>query len=542
MPEGTYYWKVTAFDGEYYTDGFNTKNIFNIVKGTPLPSVISKDYTLYQNKSPYIASDKTIINEGVTLTIEPGVDIHLPYAATIDCNGNFIANGTAKNPIVFMPQNGASEWDYIYFQDPCKIAYLKNVTLLEGTINCKAEAITIDSCNIIVDKKDVGHSGGSRKVLLYTNKGKVVVKNSNFKSNGFGEGMVLFFGDITTENCFYDNVPDAIEYISNNKGIIRNNYVINSPDDAIDLNNCNNVLIEGNFLFNNIDKAISIGTEQYGASLKNIQIKNNLIVKNKTGISIKDSSVAHISNNTLFKNKYGINAYKKREDYKVGGFGFIKNTIFEKNEKTNAYPDEFSKIEVTNSSVNNKVLKGKNNFQADPKFIDAGGNNFHLRKESPCRKKGDDGKDIGAFNFNQSAIHLAQIHIKSSKDQNCGDFIEIINNYNLPLDLSLYKIIITQEKQEKIFVFPIGTKLSRMGSLFVARNFLDFTSIYEFKHVLGGLPKLNGETTTIKIVSADGYIIDEYTYNILNSKAENNTFKSNRTNDRSLKKWQLITY
>lgn len=541
MPEGTYYWKVTAFDGEYYTDGFNTKNILEVVKGTPLPTTISSNLTLTLDKSPYIAKTKTLIKEGATLTIDPGVEIHLPHAATIDCNGNFIANGTAKKPITFMPQNGVVEWDYIYFQDPCKKAYLKNVTILEGTLNCKAEELIIDSCNMVIDKKDIGQSGGSRKVLLYTNKGRVVVKNSNFKSNGYGEGMVLFYSDITTENCFYDNVPDAIEYISTNKGVIRNNYVINSPDDAIDLNNCNNVLIEGNFLFNNTDKAISIGTEQYGASLKNIQIKNNLIVKNKTGISIKDSSVAHISNNTLFKNKQAIYAYKKREDYKVGGFGFVKNTIFEKNEKINVYSDEFSKITVSNSSVNNKILPGKNNFKADPKFIDAGGNNYHIRKDSPCRKKGDDGKDIGAFGFNQSSVSLTQIHVKSSKDKNCGDYIEIINNYNLPLDISLYKIIITQENKEKTFVFPIGTKLNRMGNLYVTNKYLDFTKIYDFNHAIGGLPKLNGEHTTIKLVNAGGDIMDEYQYNASSSKSEDITFKSNGVNIRTLKKWVLIT-
>jgi inorganic pyrophosphatase len=541
LPEDTYYWKVTAFDGEHYTDGFNTKNIFKVVKGTPLPSNISGNLTLTFENSPYIAETKTLIKEGVTLTIEPGVEIHLPHAATIDCNGNFIANGTAEKPITFMPQNGVVEWDYIYFQDPCKKAYLKNVTLYEGTINCKAEELTIDSCNVIVDKKDVGQSGGSRKVLLYTNKGKILIKNSTFKSNGFGEGMVLFYGDITTENCFYDNVPDAIEYISLNKGVIRNNYVINSPDDAIDLNNCNNVLIEGNFLFNNIDKAISIGTEQYGASLKNIIIKNNLIVKNKTGIAIKDSSVAHTSNNTLFKNKNAIYAYKKREDYKVGGFGFIKNSIFEKNEKLNVYSDEYSKLTTSNSSVTNKVLDGKNNFKADPKFIAAGGNNFHLRKNSPCRNKGDDGQDIGAFGFNQTTISLAKIHVKSSKKENIGDYIKIINNYNMPVDLSLYKILIIQEGKEKTYVFPIGTKLPRMGNLFISNKFLAFIKFYPKTYAIGGLPKLNEEKTTIKLLNAGGYVLDEYSYKTVEKKAKNITFRSNEINDKTLKKWQLIT-
>jgi len=542
LAEGKYYWKVTAFDGKYYTDGFNTKNIFDVVKGTELPTTINSNLSLTANQSPYIAKTQTLIKEGTTLTIEPGVEIHFPQGATIDCNGNFIAEGTAKNPITFMPQNGATEWGHIYFQDPSKKASLKHVNYYEAILNCKGEELTIDSCNFVIDKKDIGHSGGSRLAMMYTNKGVINIKNSSFKSNGYGEGMVLFYGNITTENCAYDNVPDAIEYISLNKGIIRNNYVINSPDDAIDLNNCNNVLIEGNFLFNNIDKAISIGTEQYGASLKNIQIKNNLIVKNKTAIAIKDSSVAHISNNTLFKNINGIRAYKKREDYKVGGFGFVSNTILEKNEKSNAYPDEYSDIKVNNTCVNSKVLAGKNNFKADPKFVDAGGNNFHLLENSPCKNKGDDGKDIGAFGNNTTTISFAQIHIKSSKKENVGDYIEIINNYNIPVDLSLYKIVIIQDGEEKTFVFPIGTKLPRLGKMFIANKYYDFIKFYPNTYAIGGLNKLNNNETTIKLLNANGYVLDEYSYQKVDSKAKNITFKSNRINDRALVKWQTVEF
>lgn len=542
LPEGKYYWKITAFDGKYYTDGFNTKNILEVKKGTKIPSTISKNITLTQAASPYVFGETTTIKKGVTLTIEKGVEIHLKQDATIECYGNIVAKGTTTSPITFMPENTDDAWGHIYFYQTKQPSFLKNVVLKDGTINSKSDDLTLDNSSILIDKKFMGKGYSKRNVLIYSGGKKIHIKNSFFRGNGEGEGLVFFHGEAVTENSYFENIPDAIEYIQMNKGIIRNNYVINSPDDAIDLNACNNILIEKNSLFYNADKAISIGTEEYGASIKNIQIKNNLIVGNKTAIAIKDSSVAYISNNTLFKNTSGINAYKKREDYPVGGTAYIKNTVFEKNKKTNAYADEYSSVAVKNSIVNNKVLAGKNNFQGDPKFIDAKRNNFHLRATSPCLKKGDDNKDIGAFNSEATTVSFSQIHIKSDKKKNTGDWIELTNNYNVSVDLSLYKIMIEADGNTKEFVFPIGTTLNRMATITISNNYLLFVGLYGTQNlIIGNLPKLSVNTTTISLINPDGNIIDSSTYSAQSIKKENITFVSNRINDKNKRTWKLIT-
>jgi hypothetical protein len=541
LPENTYYWKITAFDGEYNTDGFNTKNILTVKKGTPLPPNILEDLTLSKEQSPYIASKKTTIKKGVTLTINSGVEIHLKQDATIDFYGDLVANGTNNDPITLMPQNNATEWDYIYFYESSETAYLKSVILKEGTINSKGTNLTLEGSSILIDKKFMGDGWNDRKVLIYSGDGNVRVNNSTFRGNGEGEGMVLFGGEATTENSYFENVPDAIEYILMNKGTIRNNYVTKSPDDAVDLNACNNILIENNILVENKDKAISIGTEQYGPSIKNNVVKNNLIIKNKTAIAIKDSSVAHISNNTLFKNINAVYVYKKRKDYLIGGKAYVKNTIIEKNEKINAYADEFSSLEVKNSIVHNKILVGKNNIKGDPKFIDAGANNFHLRENSPCIKKGDDGEDIGAFNSKGTTVSFSKVHVRSSQDKNTGDWLEISNNYNVDIDLSLYKIILKSGEKEKEFVFPIGTTLKSLSSLFVVNQYTSFTKHIQGANTVGNLPKLKLGNTSLTLHNSGGDIIDSYTYNTDNNISENITFVSNRVNDKTKIKWSLIT-
>jgi len=540
LPDGKYYWKITAYDGEFYTDGYNTKNTVKVKTGTEIPAIISKNTTLLKEKSPYTASKNITIKQGAILTIEEGVEIHLKQDVNIDCSGSIISNGTATAPVIFMPDNTAKNWGYIYFYEPAEKGVLKHTILKEGTLNCKKTPLNLDHSSILVNNKFMGNGWENRTVLMFTDYSKVHINNCTFISNGEGEGLVLFHGDVTTENSYFENVPDAIEYINMDKGIIRNNYVIKSPDDAIDLNACNNILIEKNILYNNKDKAISIGTEEYGPSIKNIQIKNNLIVRNKTAIGVKDSSVAHISNNTLFKNKNGINAYKKRKDYKKGGTAFIKNTIFEKNEKTNAYPDEFSVIKVNNSIVNNKVLAGQDNIKGDPKFIDAGGGNFHLREGSPCIKKGDDKNDIGAFNSNSTTISFSKVHTKSNKENNSGDWLELTNNYNIPVDLSLYKITIESSEKKDEFIFPIGTKLKNLDSLIIANKYSSFMKNNKENEVVwGGLPKISGNNITLKLYNSKGSLIDSCTLSS-SIKNENVTFVSNQVNDKRKKTWKLI--
>jgi hypothetical protein len=541
LPENTYYWKVTAFDGEFYTDGFNTKNIFEVKKGTALPKLIETDLTLTKNNSPYSANKTTTINKDVTLTFEPGVEIHLAQDATIECFGNIIANGTKTNPVVFMPNNTASEWDFIYFYEPSETAYFKNTIFKGGTLNSKKTNLTLDSCSMLIDKKFMGDGWNDRKVLIYSGDGNVHIKNSSFEGNREGEGIILFYGEAIVENCQLNNVPDAIEYISMNKGEIRNNYVTNSPDDAIDLNNCNNILIENNILYNNTDKGVSIGTEQYGASLKNIQVNNNLIVGNKSAISIKDSSVAHIRNNTLFKNKYGIRAYKKREDYTKGGTAYIQNTIFDKCEYESASADEFSEMNISNSIVNKKTLEGKKNITGDPIFIDAVRNNFHLKANSPCVSSGENKKNIGAFNANGTTVSFSKLHLKSKAEKNTGDWIELINNYNIPVDLSLYKIVIEEAGKKKEFVFPIGTSLIPLGKLKIVNDFTNYIKYFSSKFVIGGLPKMKTKKTTTILVNPNGDIIDAYNYNEISSlKNESVTLISNEINDSTKKEWQVL--
>lgn len=538
LAEGKYYWKITAFDGSFYTDGYNTKNILEVKKGTLISGKISSNQTLLKINSPYIISKDVVIANGVILTIEPGVQIYLKDNVKINCNGSIVSEGTAKEPIVFCPDNTANNWDYIYFYENSKKGVFKYTNFLEGSINFKGTDLSFYNCNFKIDKKDLV-DGERRAAIVWGHRGKLTISNSSFESNGKGEGVVLYYVDALVENSTFDNMPDAIEYISTNTGIIRNNLIINAPDDAIDLNDCKNVTIEKNIIVNAVDKAISIGTEQFGPS-KNILVNNNLIINCKTAISVKDSSDAIVKNNTLYKNKKGINSYRKRSDYGMGGIVNVDYTILDQCVDFNVYADEWSKIKIDHSIATKKSL-GSTNIVGDPQFIFPENYDFHLKEKSPCILNDKNGEYIGAFHYNASSLSLVGVHLAISNEKNAVCWIEIQNNYNIEVNLSGYEIVVETGDKKKKFVFPIGTKIPRLSSLFIVNNFGVFANKNVSSVIVGDLPKLNNKDTRIKLINSKNYLIDEFSYKQveINNTQNNITYFSNRVNNKTFRKWEF---
>ena len=132
LPEREYYWSVRASDGNYQTDGFNTKNIFIVKEATKLSTILSENKTLTKDNSPYVISSELNILEEVTLTIEKGVSIHLKKGVNISCSGNIIANGTRAEPIVFTPDNTTDSWGHIYFNPSARKGCFKHVSIIDG--------------------------------------------------------------------------------------------------------------------------------------------------------------------------------------------------------------------------------------------------------------------------------------------------------------------------------------------------------------------------------------------------------------------------
>lgn len=87
---------------------------------TEVGGPIVSDTTWTLSNSPYVVVVNTEVWEGVTLTIEPGVEVKFNAGRFLQVNGTLVARGTAVQPIVFTsneptPQPG--DWNGIVFAD-----------------------------------------------------------------------------------------------------------------------------------------------------------------------------------------------------------------------------------------------------------------------------------------------------------------------------------------------------------------------------------------------------------------------------------------
>jgi len=93
----------------------------------PREEVISGQFVIEENTTweanvHYVVEDPLlVINDGVTLTIEPGAIVRLPFAGQLEVQGTLVAHGLPNNFIRFMANDyigrRADRWEFIKFKD-----------------------------------------------------------------------------------------------------------------------------------------------------------------------------------------------------------------------------------------------------------------------------------------------------------------------------------------------------------------------------------------------------------------------------------------
>ncbi|MEA3496361.1 MAG: T9SS type A sorting domain-containing protein [Bacteroidota bacterium] len=489
--------------------------IFNwgasIFAQTILPDVIDTNTTLNNSGSPYFINSDLTINANATLLIKKDVEILIANNLQIIVYGAISAKGSIKNPVIFKSQNDSNAWKQINIQNATDNCYFENVVFYEGKIYSTNSDLSIINFKIINS-----HSLNWNDALLRLKYGKIKVQNSSFYSNNTGEGIVIRGGNnIKVENCNFHNVPDAIEFIEVDSGTIQLNRIYNSADDGIDLDASKNIVICKNLIFNCSDNGISIGNENFGGS--NAIIIKNLISGCETAITVKDSSEAKIENNTLYFNKNGIKCIEK-----TAGLGGSTATVINTIISQSIYPiifDQNSDIFVSYSLCDNSILSGLNNLKANPLFISTKDTNFHLQINSPCINSGDlktgfdadsSRKDIGAFPFfsKPKTLVVNEINYNSLPTTKPGDWIELHNYGNIPIDVSHYYFLNNSNS------FPEWTTIFPDSYLVVCQNKKMFTEVFPFipNYLENSQLNLNDFGESILFYDLYGQEIDSVTY------------------------------
>src|SRR5262245_45061910 len=86
---------------------------------TSVAGTVSANTTLTAAQNPIQITGQVVVATGVTLTIEPGVEVRAAAGADIRVDGQLVAQGTAADPIrlrsVMLGSASAGSWGGVFF-------------------------------------------------------------------------------------------------------------------------------------------------------------------------------------------------------------------------------------------------------------------------------------------------------------------------------------------------------------------------------------------------------------------------------------------
>ena len=266
--------------------------------------------------SPYFITSDLIIDNQDTLIFEAGASLILSPGVNIFTNGVIMMNGTASEPVALMPEIEGVGWGKIEINAPGYKSFITHTNITDGIILSLSCHMTLDHVKFSNNQQLTWQDP-----IMFVKNASVDTKNSSIYGNNRGEGFLMQnSAAVHISDCYFTKIPDAIELIGVNGGVIRKNRFEDIPDDAIDLNNCDNTLIDSNIIINVADRGMELGAEHFGNS-ENIQVIRNILVGCNEGVIFKENSSGQLINNTFYANNtrcylYRRCYYKRRQQCK----------------------------------------------------------------------------------------------------------------------------------------------------------------------------------------------------------------------------------
>lgn len=256
-----------------------------LVKATYVEGEITQDTIWMLVDSPFVLSNDVVVNSGVTLTIEPGVEVRFGDGFSLTVNGRLKAEGTINRTIKFTSNSltpAAGDWETILFNGTAS-SFLKYCIIEYGKSGITVEDGSIDVENCVI--KSNSQDG------VTINGGSVVIRNGNVTGN-LGSGIFVAGGSqITIQDCEISSNGDGIAFSGDLTGEIS---------------------ISRNKIKANKNAGISYEAEIYSCS----SILNNTISANFYGIYIASNTSTYITRNYIFDNSVGI-FYESGENHEA---------------------------------------------------------------------------------------------------------------------------------------------------------------------------------------------------------------------------------
>ena len=286
---------------------FPLNDLLPTVGATYVEGEITMDTVWTLVDSPFILSGNVTVREGVTLTIEPGVEVRFGGRFSIIVNGRLIAKGTSEfNRLIKFTSNKETpkpgDWGTLYFngtgQSPsllenCILEYAASgITIADGEITIRSSVIRLNSENGVMalnGSATIGHNNliyNNTVSGVYISGGNVTVRANNITFNG--EGITLT-GNLTTSNInitqnilAYNTYGINLDMEDNGNIVIEENKVHSNGYGFYV--SANNTFITRNYIYNNSKAGIFYGQGSHKAHFNNIY-------NNTCGMEVADAIV-----------------------------------------------------------------------------------------------------------------------------------------------------------------------------------------------------------------------------------------------------------
>jgi parallel beta-helix repeat protein len=281
--------------------------------GTTVSGIISQDTTWISAGSPYVLTGNTLVNNGVTLTIQPGVTVNLGNYY-IKVNGTLSAIGAPNNLINF---NSGS----IIFSSSC-IGWNEQTELGCKIENCILNSTALSTSNTVKIDSDVINAD-------LTVDSSTIISNSNIIgsiSGGIVSGNSII-GDVSSLTIINNVINGSVSSI----GVVTNNTIVGG------------VTATGNSVISNnrlsaAGNAVSVPSLFFSSGGQPI-IANNTITNSAVGISISvfvrgwvGTNIPLVQNNVICKNGVGIAYGISLQESYYGPPTLIQNNTISQNQ------------------------------------------------------------------------------------------------------------------------------------------------------------------------------------------------------------------
>ena len=280
----------------FSTLGFASRTLVPKVGATYVEGLITRDTDWTLVDSPFVLSNNVIVNSGVTLTIEPGVEVRFGGDFSLVVNGRIVANGTKDKMILFTTNDPFHNvtWQTIYLNGPqpssfinCVIEYGTNGTTVEnGYVEIQdsfvesnvGNGIVVNSGSASIMNCEIANNNLTG--ILITNGAQITIANNIMSSNG--EAIGISGG---TQVAVKDNMVE-----SNGDGVVLSNHLTGSID------------IEQNNVTLSKQNGIVLASDVYD----NTVIIKNRVYANSNGFLVSTDTNTNITRNYVSNNTIGI--------------------------------------------------------------------------------------------------------------------------------------------------------------------------------------------------------------------------------------------